>query len=160
MLYAHTWALIRVQNAIWLVEHKNAGEYTGSTYPPRLNLSIPHPLFHHQFPLSILKMHTRKTYFILPTTDYTTTHIQLGQIITNLHLPYRPLSAPLNTPAFPLPTPSTAFKAHWTFSHASALSGSLGLQAQILAQLGSPIGADATVSGERSESARWVVERL
>jgi hypothetical protein len=117
------------------------------------------PLYHKQS-IEILAMYERKTYFILPTSDYSTTHIKLGQIVTNIRLPYRPLSSPLNTTTSPLPEVTQAFKANYTFDHSKAISGALGVQAQFLAQLGSPIGADAEVSHERGDAAKWIIDRL
>ncbi|KAI4673543.1 uncharacterized protein J4E88_008598 [Alternaria novae-zelandiae] len=105
-------------------------------------------------------MHNRKTYFILSTTDYDTKHIQLGQIITNIRIPYRALSPPLNTSESPLPEIESRFKENYTFDHARAVSGALGVQAQFLAQLGSPLGADAEMSREHVNSVEWGFERL
>lgn len=105
-------------------------------------------------------MDERKTYFILPTSDFDTTNIKLGQIITNIRLPYRPLSPPLNTAEAPLPEVHTRLRENYTFYHSKALSGAIGIQAQFLAQLGSPLGADAEVSRERGDVSKWVIDRL
>jgi hypothetical protein len=105
-------------------------------------------------------MRSRKTYFILPTSDYDATHIKLGQIINDMQLPYRALSPPLNTPQSPLPEINTAYKVDYTFDYATNLSGAVGVQTQFLAQLGSPLGADINVSGERENTKKLETERL
>ena len=103
----------------------------------------------------------RKAYFILNTVDYGPTHIQLGQIITEFDEPYRPLCPPLNTPASPLPKVHQGLlRAPYKLQHSKQISGAIGVQAQLLAMLGSPLGADAEVNGERSDVFEWSFDRL
>lgn len=102
----------------------------------------------------------RKTYFILPTSDYGPQHIKLGQIITSIRLPYRPLSPPLDTIATPLPELHKALRENYTFDHFEAISGNLGVQAQFLAQLGSPLSGGGEVSREKGDILKWTFDRL
>ncbi|KAJ4364808.1 hypothetical protein N0V95_000652 [Ascochyta clinopodiicola] len=103
----------------------------------------------------------RKAYFILNTVDYGPTHIQLGQIITEFDEPYRPLCPPLNTPASPLPKVHQGLlRAPYTIQHSKQISGAIGVQAQLLAMLGSPLGADAEVKRERGDIFEWAFDRL
>lgn len=113
------------------------------------------------FKFDMTALPERKAYFILSTVDYGPSHIQLGQIITEFDQPYRPLSPPLNTPTSPLPEVQHGLlRAPYTLQHSKEASGALGVQAQLLAMLGSPLGADAAVSGERGDVFEWAFDRL
>ena len=101
-------------------------------------------------------MRDRKTYFVLRTSDYDVTHIKLGQIVTDMRLPYRALSPPFT----PVPQLSKAFKENYRFDHSKAIAGSLGIQAQILVQLGAPFGADVSGTREKDTIATWKIDRL
>lgn len=101
-------------------------------------------------------MSSRKTYFVLPTSDYNASHIQLGSIISDIRLPYRALSPALT----PVPKIHTAWKEDYILGLSKALSASLGIQTQFLAQLGSPLGADIHVTGETANASTWLIKRL
>jgi hypothetical protein len=101
-------------------------------------------------------MATRKSYFVLPTSDYNASHIQLGSIISDMRLPYRALSPALT----PVPKTHTAWKENYILGLSKALSASLGIQTQFLAQLGSPLGADIHVTGETANVSTWLIKRL
>jgi hypothetical protein len=101
-------------------------------------------------------MHERKTYFILPGTDYVPDDlIKLGQIIADPRIPYRALSPPLQ----PGPKPRFAYKDDWRKEMSNLTSGSVGIFAQALAIID---GLGGDISGNLSDSRinKWEAKRL
>jgi hypothetical protein len=84
----------------------------------------------------------RKTYFIVSGNDYAPDErIQLGQIISDLKLPHRRLSPPLQ----PLPKVYSQWKKDYGAEKSKTLSGSIGVFAEALAVV------DADVPGNISK---------
>ena len=98
-------------------------------------------------------MSERKTYFIVPGEDYAPNDlIQLGQIVSDLKLPHRPLSPALQ----PLPQVRHAWKTDHVEEQKRTLSGSTGVFSQALLIL----GGDVSGNFSTATSDRWVFDRL
>ncbi|RAL09605.1 uncharacterized protein BO97DRAFT_161190 [Aspergillus homomorphus CBS 101889] len=97
------------------------------------------------------------SYFLLGNPYYPPDEaICLGQIVTDLRAPFRPLARP----RLPLPPIHSLVQTDYTCSQSSLNSHSGGLTAAFLAQLGSPLSADASLQSSRSETQEWHVDRL
>jgi hypothetical protein len=104
-------------------------------------------------------MGIQKTYFLVNSTDYAPgpqSLIRLGQVISNLREPFRALAAPHE----PFPSVHSAWKSDYTFNQENGVSGSIGLGAAFLAQLGSPITGGTSGTLIYKNITRWKVKRL
>ncbi|KAF2865205.1 hypothetical protein BDV95DRAFT_599866 [Massariosphaeria phaeospora] len=102
-------------------------------------------------------MHAPKAYFLLPNTDIVpNTLIHLGQIVTALREPHRPLSPPLQ----PTPQTYTTQKENFTLSTQSHQKANVALLAQFLAQLGSPVSGNVSVEHEKGDATQWNINEL
>jgi hypothetical protein len=107
----------------------------------------------HPPPPPKIAMNQRKTYFIVPGNDYAPDElIQLGQIISDLKLPHRRLSPPLQ----PLPKVYSPWKKDYGAEKNKTLSGSIGVFAQALAIVDADVAGN--ISKEKLNS--WEFERL
>jgi hypothetical protein len=102
-------------------------------------------------------MSQRRTYFLVPGNDYAPNElIQLGQIISDLKLPYRRLSPPLQ----PLPKVYNAWEKDYGAEKNKVLSGSIGIFAQALAVLDGGVGGDVAGKLSAEKLNRWKFEKL
>ncbi|KAF2648654.1 hypothetical protein K491DRAFT_698749 [Lophiostoma macrostomum CBS 122681] len=97
-----------------------------------------------------------KAYFLLPNADIAPgTLVQLGQIIPSLKEPHRPIGraqGALNS--------YTSSKADYSLSTSASNSVGVGLMAQFLAQLGSPLSGGVTLERGTTTTTDWHFKTL
>ncbi|KAK2764757.1 hypothetical protein CKAH01_04922 [Colletotrichum kahawae] len=96
-----------------------------------------------------------RTYFILRNTNYKPDRfIQLGQLIAEPQLPYRPIAPPLR----PLPPDllQQSYNTDWSLGKSSVSTGEVGANANFL----TAIAAEASINATQDSGSSWEAAKL